>query len=72
MNSLDSPQLVRADLRGWYRADLRGWYAEELKPKVTRAVAQGRVDPSRACELHRLMADLLEASLPPIGAEGPR
>jgi hypothetical protein len=40
--------------------DLYDWYADELQPKVVRAVAQRRIDPNRACDLHRLMRDLLQ------------
>jgi hypothetical protein len=39
---------------------LRDWYAHGLRSKVTRAVDEGRVDPRRARELHRLMTQLLE------------
>lgn len=42
--------------------DLHGWYADELQPKVARAAAKGRIDPGRACELHRLMTHLLQSS----------
>lgn len=58
---------------GATRADLHGWYADALQPKVARAVAQGRIEPGRACELHRRMTDLLHAdSIPRIGAEASR
>lgn len=43
-------------------ADLHGWYVDELRPKVARAAAQGRIDPGRACELHRLMINLLQSA----------
>ena len=43
-------------------AALHGWYADELQPKVARAAAQGRIDPGRACELHRLMTNLLQSA----------
>jgi hypothetical protein len=49
--------------------DLHGWYADELQPKVARAVAQGRIDPARACELHRLLTSTLH---PPGGPEASR
>lgn len=53
-------------------ADLHGWYADELQPKVARATLQGRIDPARACELHRLMTNLLQSSgVPHSGAEAP-
>jgi hypothetical protein len=54
-------------------ADLHGWYADELKPKVASAAAQGRIDPGRACELHRLMTNLLRSSgVPHSGSEASR
>ena len=43
------------------RTSARHWYSDELRPKVARAVAEGRVDAGRADELHRLMTELLEA-----------
>lgn len=43
-------------------ADLHGWYADEIQPKVARAAAQGRIDPGRGCELHRLMTNLLPSA----------
>jgi hypothetical protein len=45
------------------RASSHDWYSGELRPKVARAVAEGRVDASRADELHRLMTQLLEVRL---------
>jgi hypothetical protein len=42
------------------RASAHDWYSGELRPKVARAVAEGRVDAGRADELHRLMTELLE------------
>jgi len=39
---------------------LRDWYAHGLHSKVSRAVLEGRADPRRARELHRLMTQLLE------------
>jgi hypothetical protein len=58
---------------GASHGDLREWYAHELRPKVARAVAQGRVDVERACELHRLMTEVLETDrLPRAGAEPSR
>lgn len=54
-------------------ADLHGWYADELQPKVARAAAQGRIDPGRARELHRLMTNLLGSSgVPRSGSEASR
>ena len=43
------------------RESAHDWYSGELRPKVARAVAEGRVDAGRADELHRLMTQLLEA-----------
>ncbi|HET8557627.1 MAG TPA: hypothetical protein VFP34_12600 [Microlunatus sp.] len=43
-------------------AELRGWYVDELQPKLARAAAQGRIDPGRACALHRLMGNLLQSA----------
>ncbi len=58
---------------GASHADLREWYAHELSPKVARAVAQGRVDAASACELQRLMTEMLETGrLPGAGAEPSR
>ncbi len=54
-------------------ADLHVWYADELQPKVARAAVQGRIDPARACELHRVMTNLLQsAGVPHSGAEASR
>jgi len=47
--------------RGASPADLQGWYVDELQPKLARAAAQGRIDPGRACALHRLMGNLLQS-----------
>jgi len=52
------------------RADLHGWYADELQPKIARAAAQGRIDHGRACELHRLMINLLRSDGVPRSGAG--
>jgi hypothetical protein len=45
------------------REAVLGWYSDGLRPKVARAVTEGRVDAERAAELHRLMTELLGARL---------
>lgn len=58
---------------GALHADLREWYEHELRPKVARAVAHGHVDAAHACELQRLMTEMLETGrLPRAGAEPSR
>jgi hypothetical protein len=40
------------------RESLSSWYTDRLRPKLARAVRDGRVDHARAAELHRLMTEL--------------
>ncbi len=35
------------------------WYAERLRPRLARAVRQGRIRPGQAAALDRQMEDLL-------------
>ena len=42
------------------RESLPSWYTDRLRPKLARAVKDGRADHARAAELHRLMAELLQ------------
>lgn len=44
-------------------SDLSSWYQDELRPKLARAVNEGRVDFGQAEELHRLMSAFLDRCL---------
>jgi hypothetical protein len=44
-------------------ATLRDWYSDKLRPKLARAVTEGRVGAAQAAQLHRLMTELVEVDL---------
>jgi hypothetical protein len=47
------------------RESLPRWYTDGLRPKLARAVRDGRVDHDRAAELHQLMTELFEVATAP-------